>query len=322
MDLVVVNVQSSDLTLLLRQWLRGLFRGRQHPDPATPRRRAVRFRPRSPISTVTISPTSSSRPNQKDPSLHLLLGDGFGFHFSTAPLPGGDRLLYVAAGDINGDRIPDIATAGCRRFDQASMPASGTARSRSSRRCSRGHTAKAIALADFDGDGSDRPRRLLLRQQQRPDPPCRLPGIFRTPYNIATATVVNPMARRAGPGDGHRQQSDRLRRRSGTPPVDAPTLGSHGPERHPARGTHRGSRFPPPDRHDQRRHSGFRRADPRPQEDARGHGAQGHQRRRVRASADDAGQLRQPGPRSRRVVRRRQHQRRATVAAPPAPSRR
>ena len=118
--------------------------------------------------------------NQQDPSLHLLLGDGFGFHFSTLPLPSADRLLYVAAGDINGDSIPDIATLGVdTRIKVFIGTGNGTFVAFSTMLA--GAFAKAIALADFDGDGLTDLAVSVLRQQQRADPPGYLPGQFPQP---------------------------------------------------------------------------------------------------------------------------------------------
>jgi cysteine-rich repeat protein len=193
MDLVVVNVQSSDLTLLFGNGSGGFS--------AVGNIRIPRLSPQAsrPVSAQIADFNGDNLPdiivaaNQKDPSLHLLLGDGFGFHFSTAPLPGCDRLLYVAAGDINGDRIPDIATLG---VDASIKLYAGLGNGTFSPLTTllAGPQAKAIALADFDGDGltdlavsySDSNSVQILRAVS--------PGIFRTPYNIATATVVNPMA--------------------------------------------------------------------------------------------------------------------------------
>jgi cysteine-rich repeat protein len=193
MDLVVVNVQSSDLTLLFGNGAGGFS--------AVGNIRIPRLSPQAsrPVSAQIADFNNDGFPdiivaaNQQDPSLHLLLGDGFGFHFSTAPLPGGDRLLYVATGDINGDQIPDIATLG---VDASIKLYAGLGNGTFSLLSTllAGPLAKAIALADFDGDGltdlavsySDSNSVQILRAVS--------PGTFRTPYNIATSTVIDPMA--------------------------------------------------------------------------------------------------------------------------------
>ncbi len=192
-DLVVVNVQSSDLTLLFGNGSGGFS--------AVGNIRIPRLSPQAsrPVSAQIADFNGDDLPdilvaaNQQDPSLHLLLGDGFGFHFSTAPLPGGERLLYVAAGDINGDQIPDIATLG---IDASIKLYAGLGNGTFSLISTllAGATAKAIALADFDGDSltdlavsySDSNSVQILRAIS--------PGTFRTPYSIATSTVVAPMA--------------------------------------------------------------------------------------------------------------------------------
>ncbi len=193
MDLVVVNVQSSDLTLLFGDGNGGFS--------AIGNIRIPRLSPQAsrPVSAQIADFNGDGFPdiivaaNQRDPALHLLLGDGFGFHPSLLPLPATDRLLYVAAGDINGDHIPDIATLGV----DASIKlfaglGDGTFTPLSIMLAPA--QAKAIALADFDGDNltdlaisnSDSNSVEILRAVS--------PGTFESPLNIAAATVVAPMA--------------------------------------------------------------------------------------------------------------------------------
>lgn len=193
MDLVVVNVQSSDLTILFGNGAGGFS--------ATSTIRIPRLSPQAsrPVSAQIADFNGDNLPdiivaaNQEDPSLHLLLGDGFGFHFSTLPLPLAGRLLYVAAGDINGDSIPDLATLGVdARIKIFTGVGDGTFLPTSTMLASA--FAKAVAVADFDGDGltdlavsySDSNSVQILRAIS--------PGNFRTPYNIASATVVSPNA--------------------------------------------------------------------------------------------------------------------------------
>ena len=193
MDLVVVNVQSSDLTLLFGDGNGGFssignFRIQPTPGQAS-----------HPVSAQVADFNGDGFPdiivaaNQRDPALHLLLGDGFGFHFATTPLPATDRLLYVAVGDINGDHIPDIATLGVDGYIKLFAGlGDGTFTPLSIMQA--GAQAKAIALADFDGDGltdlaisnSDSNSVEILRAVS--------PGTFQSPLNLATATVVAPLA--------------------------------------------------------------------------------------------------------------------------------
>lgn len=193
MDLVVVNVQSSDLTLLFGNGSGGFSAA---GNVRIPRLSAPASRP---VSAAIADFNGDNLPdiivaaNQADPALHLLLGDGFGFHFATTPLPASDRLLYVAAGDINGDQIPDIATLGVdASIKLFAGVGNGTFVPLSIMLA--GPNAKAIALGDFDGDGltdlavsnSDSNSVQILRAVS--------PGNFRTPLNIASASVIAPLA--------------------------------------------------------------------------------------------------------------------------------
>ncbi|MCC6766613.1 MAG: VCBS repeat-containing protein [Deltaproteobacteria bacterium] len=192
-DLVVVNVQSSDLTLLFGNGAGGFA--------AVGNIRIPRLSPQAsrPVSAQIADFNGDSLPdivvaaNQQDPSLHLLLGDGFGFHFAPNPLPSTDRLLYVAAGDVNGDDLMDIATLGVDATIKV-FAGHGNGTFTLLSVLLAGSMAKTVALADFDGDGltdlavsySDSNSVQILRGIS--------PGNFQSPYNIASPTVVSPMA--------------------------------------------------------------------------------------------------------------------------------
>lgn len=149
-DLVIANAQSNDLTLLFGDGT-GAFpfvsAARLPITDQTNRPRAARVADFNLDGIPDIVVASNGKP-----SLRLLLGDGLGFTFFEGVLPSPGKLLGVATADLNNDTIPDLATLGSDgTLSLFTGVGNGTFTFLASFPVRK--TAKAVDLADFDGDG-------------------------------------------------------------------------------------------------------------------------------------------------------------------------